>query len=232
MPSPDDGAVARRVEAMTRPRVFGGHTEQPLVKTLAQIVEASGAVPSGGSVLDVGCADGFFVQELLARGFDARGVDANEAAVAGSPVRERLWSGDLLAMPIDRRFDAVVASDGFDNLYDAEARILVQRIAAVSNVLIVVRSQVTPSAGRVHARTSRDWLTLFAEAGFGLEAGPTTRARREYLRHSNGPEDWHLGLLVLRWQRLTRLRRAVTTLCADANPLWRVIGAIRRRGRR
>jgi SAM-dependent methyltransferase len=214
------------LEAMTKPRVVNGRAEPPLVRTMADVVEATRLVPPGGSILDVGCAYGLLVEELLSRGYDARGVDFSADAVAASPVRDRLWQGDALEMPVDRRYDAVFAGDIYEHLNDAEARLLTRRILAVSDVLITIINKSRHEASHVNIKSNRRWLAILADCGLGLEVAATWRARRRYLSQSAGTECWHLNLLALSRRGHSTISRIVTRLGGDASLAWRVAGTM------
>jgi len=212
------------LETMTKPRTIRGRTEPPLVTTMADVVEATGVLPRGGTLLDVGCSYGLLVQELVARGYDARGVEFSADVVAASPVRDRLWHGDALQMPVDRRYDAVFAGDIYEHLNDAEARILTQRIRSVTGVLVAIINKSRHEASHVNIKSNRGWLRLFAECGLGLETAATFRGRRRYLHNSAGTEAWHLNLLVLSERRHTAARQALTRALGDGALAWRVAG--------
>jgi SAM-dependent methyltransferase len=212
------------LETMTKPRVIGGREEPPLVQTMADVVEATGLVPPGGGILDVGCSYGLLVRELVSRGYDARGVDFSVDAVAASPVRDRIWQGNALEMPVDRRYDAVFAGDIFEHLNDAEARILTRRILSVSDVLLAIINKSRHEASHVNIKSNRRWLALFADCGLGFEAAATWRGRWRYLARSAGTECWHLNLLALSRRRHTALRRIVTRVAGDGTLAWRAAG--------
>ena len=212
------------LETMTKPRVIDGRTEPPLVQTMADVIESTGLVPPGGSVLDVGCSYGLLVKELVSRGYDARGVDFSVDAVAASPVRDRIWQGNALEMPVDRRYDAVFAGDIFEHLNDAEARILTRRILSVSDVLLAIINKSRHEASHVNIKSNRRWLALFADCGLGFEAAATWRGRRRYLAQSAGTECWHENLLALSRRRHTALRRVVTRVAGDGTLAWWVAG--------
>ncbi len=80
-------------------------------------------VRAGGTTLDVGCFDGFFVRQLHDRGFDAHGVDFNRTAIAwGSrqfALDDRIANcavADLLTEK--RRFDVVTMFEVIEHLDD------------------------------------------------------------------------------------------------------------------
>lgn len=80
-------------------------------------------VPAGGTTLDVGCFDGFFVRQLHDRGFDAHGVDFNRTAIAWGArqfgLDDRIAGcavADLLNEK--RRFDVVTMFEVIEHLDD------------------------------------------------------------------------------------------------------------------
>jgi len=70
--------------------------------------------------LDVGCADGAFVNALLSEGVDAYGIDVSLEAINSSPIKNRLkWvdiDGERLPFP-DEHFDLVVSIEVFEHLH-------------------------------------------------------------------------------------------------------------------
>ncbi len=219
-------------ETMTCARTIDGHVEPPLATTMADVVEATGLAPRGGRILDVGCSYGFLVAELVGRGYDAYGIDFSEQAIRDSPVRDRLRQENALEMRTDERYDAVVAADIFEHLNDVEARILLQRIGAVSDALVAIINKSRHEPSHVNIKSNRRWLSLFSDCGFGLEHGATARGRACYLRKSAGTEMWHVNLLALSKRAHTSGRRALTRVIGDGAPFWRATGVATAAGRR
>lgn len=100
---------------------------QPVAK---DIVHHFGLKP-GDRVLDVGCAKGFLVKDLLALGIDAYGVDVSryalmhcEPEVVG---RLQLGSADSLPFP-DRSFAAVLSLNTIHNLSRDRCKVALQEI--------------------------------------------------------------------------------------------------------
>ena len=220
------------LRAMTQRRTIGGRFEPPLVATMADVIEATGFLPKGGALLDIGCSYGLLVQELVARGYDPFGIDFSAEVVAASPVRERLTLGDALMMPVGRRYDVVFVGDVYQHLNDAEAKILTEKVAAASGTLIVVVNKSRHDPRHVNIKSNREWLKLFADGGFGLEYRATQRARYCYLTKSAGTEMWHANLLVLSKRAHSIARRTVASVFGDGAPVWRIAGALKafRRG--
>lgn len=77
--------------------------------------------PSGATVLDIGCFNGFFVRELVDRGFDATGVDFNEAAVAfghdNYGLADRISTQSIEDMVAeDRKYDVITLFEVIEHL--------------------------------------------------------------------------------------------------------------------
>jgi 2-polyprenyl-3-methyl-5-hydroxy-6-metoxy-1,4-benzoquinol methylase len=82
-------------------------------------------IPSGGSILDLGCATGFFLQEAEARGFRAFGVDISSAAIETCSLkmnRNRLYCGQFEDATFcenrTNQFDAIFMSDYLEHVPD------------------------------------------------------------------------------------------------------------------
>lgn len=74
-----------------------------------------------GRLLDVGASCGFFVEQALAVGYDAYGLELSTEAVAKAPapIRERLIVGDVNTLRLDgESFDVVTAFDLIEHVFD------------------------------------------------------------------------------------------------------------------
>lgn len=149
---------------------------QPVAK---DIVEHFNLRP-GDRVLDVGCAKGFLVKDLLALGIDAYGIDiSNYALMHCEPEvvgRLQLGSADHLPFP-DNSFAAVIAINTIHNLpYDRCVTAVreIQRLAPGKG-FIQVDSYRTPEQKEIfeswvltamHHDYPEGWVRLFQEAGY------------------------------------------------------------------
>ena len=149
---------------------------QPVAK---DIVDHFGLKP-GDRVLDVGCAKGFLVKDLLALGIDAYGVDVSryalmhcEPEVVG---RLQLGSADSLPFP-DRSFSAVLSLNTIHNLSRDRCKVALQEIErlAPGKGFVQVDSYRTPEQKAVFESWvltaefydyPEGWRSLFDEAGY------------------------------------------------------------------
>ncbi|MEP2455730.1 class I SAM-dependent methyltransferase, partial [Roseibium sp.] len=149
---------------------------QPVAK---DIVDHFGLKP-GDKVLDVGCAKGFLVKDLIAIGIDAYGIDVSKYALMNCEPevigRLQIGSCDDLPFP-DGSFDAVLAINTIHNMNrDGCVRAVkeVERLAPGKG-FIQVDSYLTPEQKEIFESwvlTARfhdypeGWLKVFEESGY------------------------------------------------------------------
>jgi SAM-dependent methyltransferase len=93
--------------------------DQPVVRRSAAIrLRRLEVLTAGRTLLDAGCAAGFFIEEALARGWDAVGLDVSGFASASARQRGLpVITGSIEDPPaLDRRFDAVTMWDTIEHL--------------------------------------------------------------------------------------------------------------------
>jgi methyltransferase family protein/uncharacterized protein DUF4214 len=101
----------------------GGYYERPGIwgfildrdkRLMAEMVAAL----CPGTALEIGCSNGTVLQCLRAAGVDAEGVDISRTALsrADPSVRPHIRLGDVLTMPLPRRYDVVYGLDIFEHL--------------------------------------------------------------------------------------------------------------------
>ena len=159
---------------------YGGYRyDGRWVPVAKDIVEHFDLEP-GDRVLDVGCAKGFLVKDLLAEGMDAYGLDISEYAlshcepeVAG---RLKLGSGDDLPYP-DNDFACVLSIDTVHNFNRERAIVALKEIQRLSggHAFVRVDSYHTPEQKEIFESwvlTAEfhdypyGWVKLFEEAGY------------------------------------------------------------------
>jgi GT2 family glycosyltransferase/glycosyltransferase involved in cell wall biosynthesis/SAM-dependent methyltransferase len=120
------------------------------------------------SVLDAGCAMGFLVEALRARGVDAVGVDVSPFALShvADDVRPHCRQGSIVE-PLSRRFDLVVCIEVLEHLGAEEADEAVAALCAASDdVLMSSTPYDYKDATHENVRPPDYWATLFARHGF------------------------------------------------------------------
>lgn len=161
---------------------YGGYRYDGRWVPIAEDIAAHFGLRAGHRVLDVGCAKGFLVKDLLrvCPGLEAFGLDISEYALLNCEpdVVGRLHLGNCSRMPFpDGAFDAVIAINTVHNLERAECILAVREIErlAPGRGYIQVDSYRTPEERELFlswvltAKTHYDpdgWRRLFEEAGY------------------------------------------------------------------
>jgi len=159
---------------------YGGYRyDGRWVPVAKDIVQQYGLKP-GDKVLDVGCAKGFLVKDLLALGIDAYGLDVSEyAAVNCEPeVVGRIHVGTAERLPFpDKSFDVVLAINVLHNLKKPELLVALremERLARKGKFLQVdsYRTEEEKAIFESWVLTAytygyaHEWEALFREAGY------------------------------------------------------------------
>jgi 2-polyprenyl-3-methyl-5-hydroxy-6-metoxy-1,4-benzoquinol methylase len=87
--------------------------------------------PPPRTVLDVGCSTGLLVRAMLARGYDAYGIDVSAVLVSrakqliansGPHLDDRLWLGDFVRYDFgSQTFDSILSNDVLEHVHPDEA---------------------------------------------------------------------------------------------------------------
>lgn len=161
---------------------YGGYRYDGRWRPVARdIIEHFGLKP-GMRVLDVGCAKGFVVKDLMLEcpGLDAYGLDISRYALmhCEKEVVGRLHLGSAVSMPFpDGTFDCVISLNTIHNLARPDAVIAMREIQRLSGgrAFVQVDSYRTPEEREIALSwiiTARfhdypeGWLKLYAEAGY------------------------------------------------------------------
>ena len=161
---------------------YGGYKyDGRWIQVARDIVEYFSLKP-GDRVLDVGCAKGYLVKDLMEtqEGLVAIGLDVSSYALSKAPpeVKSRLCLGSADCLPFpDQSFTAALALDSIHNLPRDRARTALSELQRVSGGRAFVRldSYTNPDQKKIfedwvltaefHDYPS-GWLTLFSEAGY------------------------------------------------------------------
>ncbi|MEG3618327.1 class I SAM-dependent methyltransferase [Magnetovibrio sp. PR-2] len=159
---------------------YGGYRYDGRWRPVAQdMVDHFGLKP-GDKFLDVGCAKGFLVKDLLELGVDAYGLDISHYAMMNCEpeVVGRLHIGSAESLPFpDNSFDAVVSINTVHNL---ERDLCVQAVKEIERLapgkgFIQVDSYKTPEQKEIFESWvltahfydyPEGWLKLYEEAGY------------------------------------------------------------------
>lgn len=173
----------------TREQGYGGYRYDGRWVPIAQDMVAHWALKPGDRVLDVGCAKGFLVKDLMAvrPGLEAFGLDVSEYALmrCEPEVVGRLHLGCATRLPFpDGSFQAVVSINTLHNLERDDCIRAVREIErlAPGRGYIQVDSYRTPEEKDLFlswvltAKTHYEpagWIALFEEAGYTGDYGWT-----------------------------------------------------------
>ena len=159
---------------------YGGYRYDGRWQPVARDIAHHFGLKPGDRVLDVGCAKGFLVKDLLALGIDAYGVDVSryalmhcEPEVVG---RLQLGSADSLPFP-DGSFAAVLSLNTIHNLTRDRCKIALQEIErlAPGKGFVQVDSYRTSEQKKVFESWvltaefydyTEGWKSLFDESGY------------------------------------------------------------------
>lgn len=161
---------------------YGGYRyDGRWIPVARDIVEHFGLKP-GDRILDIGCAKGFLVKDLIQvmPGLQAFGLDISEYALmhCDPEVVGRLHLGDCRRLPFpDGSFDAVICINTIHNLTREDAIAAMGEIErlAPGKGFVQVDSYLTPEQKSIFESwvlTAKfhdypeGWIELFAEAGF------------------------------------------------------------------
>ncbi len=114
---------------------YGGYRYDGRWQPVAADIIKHFNLKQGDKVLDVGCAKGFLVKDLLALGIDAYGIDISEYALNNCEpeVVGRLQIGNAIELPFpDNSFNAVISINTLHNLTKENCIIALREIERLS----------------------------------------------------------------------------------------------------
>ena len=159
---------------------YGGYNYDGRWKPVAKDIIDFFSLKPGDRVLDVGCAKGFLVKDLLALGIDAYGIDISEYAITNSEpeVTGRLHVGNANNLPFpDNSFRAIISINTIHNLVKSECITALREIErlAPGRGFVQVDSYLTKEQEKIFkdwVLTAKfhgypeDWLRIFVESGY------------------------------------------------------------------
>lgn len=182
--SPEVVAESKRFDELyfdgPRDYGYGGYRYDGRWKPVAADIIEHFGLAKGARVLDVGCAKGYLVRELVDQGIDAYGVDISPYAVRNchADIVGRIHVGNAIDLPFaDGTFDCVIAVDVVHNLERRLASVALREIQRLSGGRAFVRvdSYRTPEQKEVFESwvlTAEfhdypdGWIRLFNESGY------------------------------------------------------------------
>lgn len=161
---------------------YGGYRYDGRWRTVARDIIRQYSLMPGNRVLDIGCAKGFLVKDLMLEcpGLEAFGIDVSEYALKNCEpeVIGRLQIGNAVRPPFpDDSFDLVVSINTLHNLNRQELLIALKEIQRITKQesYIVVDSFRTPQQKEIFedwVLTAKfydypaGWKKVFEEAGY------------------------------------------------------------------
>jgi ubiquinone/menaquinone biosynthesis C-methylase UbiE len=159
---------------------YGGYRYDGRWQPVAKEIISHFGLKAGDRVLDVGCAKGFLVKDLLALGIDAYGIDVSRYALMNCEpeVIGRLQIGSAQSLPFpDKSFDAVLSINAIHNLTKDLCKVALQEIQrlAPGKGFVQIDSYRTPEQKKIFESwvlTAEfhdypdGWIALFNEAGY------------------------------------------------------------------
>ena len=167
-----------------REQGYGGYSYDGRWLAVARTAAEHYQLQAGQHVLDIGCAKGFLVHDLLETvpGIEAMGIDISSYALshAKAGVAHLLQEGNAVSLPFpDKSYDAVFAINTLHNLNRADCITALREMVRVSknpkNCFVQVDAYRNPAerelfeAWMLTAQTycmPHEWEALFAEAGY------------------------------------------------------------------
>lgn len=159
---------------------YGGYTYDGRWVSVAKRIKKIYKLKKNHKVLDIGCAKGFLIKDMLDIGLDAYGLDISNYAIKNSHKdvvgRIHLGSADKLPFP-DNSFDFVISLNTLHNLEKKQCLVALKEIQRVTkkNSFIQVDSYGNKKekkrfldwvlTAKFHAYP-KGWLSLFKQAKY------------------------------------------------------------------
>lgn len=163
------------------------------------------------SILDVGCANGFLIEELKERGKEIAGIEASPAVVdiLSPDLRQVVKVGDFeLAARAARRWDLVACIEVAEHIEPGRSEDLVRALASAATSWIYFTAAPPGQGGHGHinCRPKVEWLALFAELGWYEDEARLTALKTGLAALENVPWlEVNSTLLARRPDALTEL---------------------------
>jgi SAM-dependent methyltransferase len=167
----------------TRDTGYGGYTYDGRWKPVCEAIQQRYALQPGATVLDVGCAKGFFLAACLevCPGVQVRGIDVSSYALSQAPASLQpflsLGSADDLSAFSDQTFDFVAAMNSLHFLPPERVKVALEEMLRVGRgkffvqvdayTTAIERERLLAWAPIIKTVYSVDqWLALFRDVGY------------------------------------------------------------------
>ena len=120
------------------------------------------------TVLDAGCAMGFLVEGLRARGVEAFGVDISEYAMGKVPeaVQAYCWVGSV-SHPFPRRYDLIVCIEVLEHLRQPDSEAAIANFCRFADDILFSSTPLDyREATHFNVQSPEYWADQFAQHGF------------------------------------------------------------------
>jgi len=159
---------------------YGGYKYDGRWKLVAKDIVKYFNLKKKDRVLDIGCAKGFLVKDLLSLGIDAYGIDVSKYALSNCEpeVLDRLYLGSADKLPFaDNSFSAVLAINVIHNLDRKQCILALKEIErlAPGRGFVQVDSYKTLEQKKIfeswvltakYHNYPKEWIKLFKEANY------------------------------------------------------------------
>ena len=159
---------------------YGGYKYDGRWRPVAKDIVSHFKLKPGDRVLDIGCAKGFLVKDLLSLGIDAYGLDISEYALENCEpeVTGRLHLGSAHKLPFpNKSFSAVISINTIHNLEKDECFLALKEIERLSpgKGFVQVDSYLDEEQKKVFDNWvltakfhdyPKNWIKLFKSAGY------------------------------------------------------------------
>jgi SAM-dependent methyltransferase len=113
---------------------------------------------AGQRILDVGCATGDYVRYLVARGYDAHGLDILPAKEWEAVAQGRIRQGDIRKLPFaDGEFDTVTAFEVLEHVDDVDRAIEELKRVTRKNIILSVPDCQEPEVFKESGLAFHHW---------------------------------------------------------------------------
>jgi len=140
-------------------------------------------IDRGASVLDFGCAKGFYVRAFRLLHRNAWGCDLSAYALSESDKKTRPYLGlctDDVPVPFERDFDYVIVKDVFEHMFEDSIKKVLEHIKKCSpkKIFVVVPlaedgKYIIPEdeldATHITRKNKEEWISFLEECGWQLD---------------------------------------------------------------